>query len=210
MVARDVASDRDDGRIYPALLAFIAHYRSRPELFQSFAVVFENTGRLSEEAFEAALWARMQSLSDRDSGLGHTHDPRVAADPDDPHFSMSLGGEGFFIVGLAIPAPAARRGASRRRPWCSTCTTSSSGCARRGATSVCANRSSSATSPGPAPRTRCWPSTASAPPPASSAAGRSRRIGSAPIGAGPAPGLRRAADRRRPAPGRLPGGQMEG
>jgi FPC/CPF motif-containing protein YcgG len=100
LVARDIASDGDDGRIYPAILAFISRYRNQPELFQSFAVVFEKSGPLSEEAFEAALWARMQSLSDRDSGLGHHHDPRVAADPDDPHFSMSLGGEGFFIVGL--------------------------------------------------------------------------------------------------------------
>ncbi|GAB6843110.1 hypothetical protein HNR00_000455 [Methylorubrum rhodinum] len=110
MVAHDIACDRDDGRIYPALLAFIARYRGQPELFQSFAVVFENARPVSEEAFEAALWARMQSLSDRDSGLGHRHDPRVAADPDDPHFSMSLGGEGFFIVGLH---PGASRKARR-------------------------------------------------------------------------------------------------
>lgn len=110
VVARDIASDADDGRLYPALLAFICRYRARPDLFQSFAVVFEGPRRLSEEAFEAALWARMQSLSDRDSGLGHAPDPRVATDPDDPHFSMSLGGEGFFIVGLH---PGASRKARR-------------------------------------------------------------------------------------------------
>ncbi|CAO4167119.1 guanitoxin biosynthesis heme-dependent pre-guanitoxin N-hydroxylase GntA [Methylorubrum populi] len=110
LVARDVASDRDDGRIYPALLAFICRYRARRDQFQSFAVVFEGPNRLSEEAFEAALWQRMQLLSDRDSGLGHPQDPRVSADPEDPHFSMSLGGEGFFIVGLH---PGASRKARR-------------------------------------------------------------------------------------------------
>ncbi|GJE25952.1 guanitoxin biosynthesis heme-dependent pre-guanitoxin N-hydroxylase GntA [Methylobacterium organophilum] len=110
IVARDIQSGGDDSRIYPALLAFISRYRERRELFQSFAVVFETAQKLSEEAFEAALWARMQALSDYDSGIGHRHDPRVAADPADPHFSMSLGGEGFFIVGLH---PGASRKARR-------------------------------------------------------------------------------------------------
>jgi FPC/CPF motif-containing protein YcgG len=100
LVARDIASDAEDGRIYAALLAFIHRYRSRPDPFQSFAVLFENPSRLSEIAFEAHLWARAQSLSDRDSGLGQIYDSRVSADPDDPHFSLSLGGEAFFILGL--------------------------------------------------------------------------------------------------------------
>ena len=110
LVARDVASDTDDARIYPALLAFICRYRARRDQFQSFAVVFEGPHHLSEEAFEAALWRRMQSLSDRDSELGHAQDPRVSANPEDTHFSMSLGGEGFFIVGLH---PGASRKARR-------------------------------------------------------------------------------------------------
>ena len=109
-IARDIASGGDDGRIYPALLAFIARYRERPDLFQSFAVVFEQPHVRPEEAFEAALWARLQSLSDHDSRVGHAHDPRVAADPADPHFSISLGGEGFFVVGLH---PGASRPARR-------------------------------------------------------------------------------------------------
>lgn len=100
VVARDITSGWDDMRIYPALLAFIARYRRQPDLFQSFAVVFEGPGDLSEEAFEGHLWARAQSLSDKDSWIGHPHDARVADDPDSPHFSLSFGGEGFFVVGL--------------------------------------------------------------------------------------------------------------
>ncbi|MDP4022542.1 guanitoxin biosynthesis heme-dependent pre-guanitoxin N-hydroxylase GntA [Methylobacterium sp. NEAU 140] len=107
IVARDIGSGWDDTRIYPALLAFICRYREQPDLFQSFAVIFEGPRSLSEEAFEAALWERVQSLSDKDGCLGQDPDPRVAADPEDPHFSLSLGGEGFFIVGL-------HPGASRR------------------------------------------------------------------------------------------------
>ena len=110
VVARDITSDRDDTRIYPALLAFICRYRAQPSLFQSFAVLFEGPRTLTEEAFEAALWRRVQSLSDTDQRLGQAYDPRVAADPDDPHFSLSFGGEAFFVVGLH---PAASRPARR-------------------------------------------------------------------------------------------------
>lgn len=97
-------------RIYPALLAFIARYREDPDLFQSFAVVFEGPDVLSEEQFEHALWARAQSLSDKDSWLGQPYDETVATDPDNPHFSLSFGGEAFFVVGLH---PGASRPARR-------------------------------------------------------------------------------------------------
>jgi uncharacterized protein len=110
VVARDITSGWDDMRIYPALLAFIARYRETPDLFQSFAVVFEGPKALTEEAFEENLWARAQSLSDKDSWLGQPYDARVQSDPDHAHFSLSFGGEAFFVVGLH---PGASRPARR-------------------------------------------------------------------------------------------------
>jgi FPC/CPF motif-containing protein YcgG len=100
MVARDITSAWDDMRIYPGLLAFAARYRRQPDLFQSFAVVFERPGTLDEEGFERHLWERVQSLSDKDAWLGHPLDERVASEPDSPHFSLSFAGEAFFVVGL--------------------------------------------------------------------------------------------------------------
>lgn len=100
VVARDITSAWDDLRIYPALLAFVASFRQQPDLFQSFAVVFEGPTDLSEAEFERGLWARAQSLSDKDAWNGETYDQRVTADPESPHFSLSFGGEAFFIVGL--------------------------------------------------------------------------------------------------------------
>jgi len=100
VVARDIRSGWDDMRIYPALLAFIASYKAQPGLFQSFAVVFEGPGDLDEAGFEDRLWRRVQSLSDKDASLGLPHDDRVASDPKNPHFSLSFGGEAFFVVGL--------------------------------------------------------------------------------------------------------------
>lgn len=90
----------DDLRIHEGLLRFVESYRAEPILFQSYAVVFNGPTDLSEDAFEAALWARVQSLSDKDVWRGQHYDARVSADPANPHFSLSFGGEAFFIVGL--------------------------------------------------------------------------------------------------------------
>ena len=46
------------------------------------------------------MWQRLQSLADKDVWLGQDYDPQVSADPGDPHFSLSLGGAAFFVVGL--------------------------------------------------------------------------------------------------------------
>jgi len=100
VVARDIASGWDDLRILPNLLDLARSYREDPVLFQSLVVLFEQDCLLDERSFEANLWKRLQSLSDKDSWLGQQPDPRVGHDPDDPHFSLSFGGEAFFVVGL--------------------------------------------------------------------------------------------------------------
>jgi len=90
----------DDLRIHDGLMRWAAEYRRDPGLFRSFAVVFEGPEDLDEAAFEASLWSRVQSLSDKDVWRGQSYDERVSADPQNPHFSLSFGGEAFFIVGL--------------------------------------------------------------------------------------------------------------
>lgn len=100
LVARDLRSAWDDLRILPALTATVAKYRAEREIFRTLVVLFEGPDDLSEEAFEAHLWARAQSLSDKDQWVGHRPDPSVSSDPEDPHFSLSFAGEAFFVVGL--------------------------------------------------------------------------------------------------------------
>ena len=100
IVAGDIASDGNDARIHAALLGFIARYRLNPEVFQSFVVLFAGSSASDEVTFERHLWSRAQALCDRDAGLGHPWDARVADDVDSPHFSLSVAGEAFFIVGL--------------------------------------------------------------------------------------------------------------
>ncbi|MEG3159889.1 guanitoxin biosynthesis heme-dependent pre-guanitoxin N-hydroxylase GntA [Sphingomonas sp. LB2R24] len=90
----------DDVRIHDGLLTFAAAYRADPALFRSFAVVFDEPVTFDEPTFERHLWNRIQSLSDKDVWRGQEYDERVSADPDSPHFSLSFGGEAFFVVGL--------------------------------------------------------------------------------------------------------------
>jgi len=100
LVARDMKSNWDDVRIYDGITRVVEKYRRDRELFQSFAVIFEGPIDMDEATFEKFLWARAESLTNKDTWLGRTHDQRVSSDPDDPHFSLSFGDEAFFIVGL--------------------------------------------------------------------------------------------------------------
>lgn len=100
VVARDFRSAWDDLRIIPALHDLARGYRADPQLFQSLVVIFDQGAPDDEAGFETLLWQRLQSLTDKDHWLGQPADPRVAHDPEDPHFAMSFGGEAFFVVGL--------------------------------------------------------------------------------------------------------------
>ncbi|MHA6300253.1 guanitoxin biosynthesis heme-dependent pre-guanitoxin N-hydroxylase GntA [Devosia sp. CAU 1758] len=99
-VARSIDSAWNDVDIHDQLMQFAWDYKGAPTLYTSFAVIFEGPLDLDEARFEAFLWDRVQSLTEKDSWRGQRSDPRVSTDPDDPHFSLSFGGEAFFVVGL--------------------------------------------------------------------------------------------------------------
>lgn len=110
VIARDLKSAWNDLPIHAALMDIARDYAADPQPFQSLAVLYEHDAGLSEAEFEACLWERLQSLSDKDDWLDQPVDTRVSSDPDDPHFSLSFGGEAFFVVGLH---PGASRPARR-------------------------------------------------------------------------------------------------
>ena len=82
-----------------AFYRFVDRYREDPALFTSFAVSWRGPVGLSEGAFERLLWERLGALHRLDEAE-HGWDERVESDPDSPHFSFSLRGEAFFVVGL--------------------------------------------------------------------------------------------------------------
>ena len=100
LACRDLTSGWDDLRIHGELIEWAWAYRRDPGGLRSLAVVFDGPGTLTEARFEDAMWQRIQSFADKDAWLGQPYDHRVSADPGDPHFSLSFGGEAFFVVGL--------------------------------------------------------------------------------------------------------------
>ncbi len=100
LACRSLASGWDDLIIHRELMAWAAEYRAEPGGLRSLAVSFDGPDDLDEVQFEALMWERIQSFADKDAWLGQPYDHRVSADPSDPHFSLSFGGEAFFVVGL--------------------------------------------------------------------------------------------------------------
>ena len=94
------------------LYAFVQERRGFESDFTTFVAVFRQRVPGGEAGFERALWSQLQRLHDLDSLL-HPWDWRVSDDPENAHFSFSVAGNAFFVVGLH---PRASRGA-RRFPW---------------------------------------------------------------------------------------------
>ncbi|MCI5078436.1 guanitoxin biosynthesis heme-dependent pre-guanitoxin N-hydroxylase GntA [Oricola sp.] len=99
-VAGDIDRACDDVDIHRALREFSAQLDHESPIVKSFVVVFEGPGDLDEEEFEKALWNRLQCLHNLDVVSGTPWSDGVAADPDSPHFSLSVGSEPFFVIGL--------------------------------------------------------------------------------------------------------------
>ena len=100
----------DDLRIHDRLIGWAENYRDDPEGLRSIAVIFSQPSSLDENGFEQLLWERLQSFAEKDNWLGQPYDPAVSPNPADPHFSLSFGGQAYFVVGLH---PAASRPARR-------------------------------------------------------------------------------------------------
>lgn len=98
--AGDIASPAHDVEIYKAVKAFRDQLERDTPTVQSFAVIYPKSRLMSEEEFETALWQRLQCLHNFDAVAGEPWAPETRPDPDSPHFSMSIAGEAFFIVGL--------------------------------------------------------------------------------------------------------------
>lgn len=100
LVCHSLDSGWDDVRIHRELMDWAEAYKKDPTGLRSLAVVFSGPDNLDEKRFETLMWERIQSFADKDHWLGQRYDHRVSADPGDPHFSLSFGGEAFFVVGL--------------------------------------------------------------------------------------------------------------
>ncbi len=87
-----------DAEILDDIERFIATARDCAGL-HSFVAAFEAPLGMGELSFEQAMWSRLQALHDLDAKT-FEWDRRVSCDPALAHFSFSLRGHAFFIIGL--------------------------------------------------------------------------------------------------------------
>lgn len=97
-----------DAAIARHIATFAANKKAR-HTFMSLVVHFNDKEAMPEKAFEALLFARLEGIHQADA-RHYAWDAAVSADPDDPAFSMSVGGKAFYVVGLH---PGASRQARR-------------------------------------------------------------------------------------------------
>lgn len=95
-----IDSPANDVEIHRALRDFSESLDHQSPIVRSFVVIFDGPEGLDEEAFEKALWNRLQSLHNLDVVSGQQWSEAVDHDPDSPHFSLSINGEPFFVIGL--------------------------------------------------------------------------------------------------------------
>ena len=98
VVAQDLRSGDDDRRIVKRLQTF-ASSAAADAVFVSAVVLFTATPPLDEVQFEQAMWQRLQAWHAIDA-VDHQWDPSVSLDPASARFSFSLGGRGFYVIGL--------------------------------------------------------------------------------------------------------------
>jgi FPC/CPF motif-containing protein YcgG len=98
VLAGDLRDRQADREILSALRASPDGSEQATEL-TSTVILFPLTPPLSEIAFERHLWARLQALHEADRGE-FDWDPEVSSDPSSADFAISIGGSGYFVVGL--------------------------------------------------------------------------------------------------------------
>jgi hypothetical protein len=94
---------RSASRLLDALHDFGGFVDAQPPAsttVHSLVALFDGPRDLDEAAFEHRLWSTLQRLHDIDRARGNAWASDVSTDPDDPRFSLSLGGHPFFVIGL--------------------------------------------------------------------------------------------------------------
>lgn len=105
----DLANPETAGVLLDDLRAFVADHPIADAGFDTLVAVFGAPALTDEVQFERLLWSLLQRLHDMDAAA-HPWDPTVGDNPASDHFSFSLGGRAFFVVGMH---PGASRHARR-------------------------------------------------------------------------------------------------
>ncbi|SDR82063.1 guanitoxin biosynthesis heme-dependent pre-guanitoxin N-hydroxylase GntA [Christiangramia echinicola] len=93
----DLGSEATAKKIISDLQDYIASYDFESNDFKTFLAVFPDSPEYSEIGFEKILWKQLENLHKVDEVAW---DPEVSPDPESEHFSFSIAGKAFYIVGM--------------------------------------------------------------------------------------------------------------
>jgi hypothetical protein len=108
----ELASRETVHSLYADLITFTKSDLARTSEYASFIAVFQNPRAIVERTFERLLWSQLQQLHELDKETAHW-DPNVSSDPDNAHFSFSIGGHAYYVIGLHGESSRL----ARRFPW---------------------------------------------------------------------------------------------
>jgi FPC/CPF motif-containing protein YcgG len=93
----ELGGDAATRQLAGALERFVDEREQWDADYSTMIASFTGPVGIDEATFERALWEQLSRLHEVDDT---EWDGRVSDDPDDPHFSFSFAGQGFFVVGL--------------------------------------------------------------------------------------------------------------
>lgn len=99
-VYHSIERTTNDLDLHRDLIAFFDELDLNSPVVKSFIAIFPDHPVMSEAQFETALWDRLQSLHNLDVSSGAEWAENVSTDPQSSHFSMSVAGRPFFVIGL--------------------------------------------------------------------------------------------------------------
>lgn len=91
--------DSNETDILASIHKFVETFTLKRDMYSSLVVTFEQPDTISESEFDKVLWEKLQRLHEVDACL-KPWDSKVSSDPHSAQFSLSLGGKGFFVIGL--------------------------------------------------------------------------------------------------------------
>ncbi|AEA98488.2 guanitoxin biosynthesis heme-dependent pre-guanitoxin N-hydroxylase GntA [Alteromonas mediterranea] len=95
----DFRCDSNETDILASIHKFVETFTLKRDMYSSLVVTFEQPDTISESEFDKVLWEKLQRLHEVDACL-KSWDSKVSSDPHSAQFSLSLGGKGFFVIGL--------------------------------------------------------------------------------------------------------------
>jgi FPC/CPF motif-containing protein YcgG len=95
----EMAAEGSTAGLARDLSFFLREQESLGDVYTTFVATFDGPVPAGETEFEELLWRQLQALHDLDAPH-HAWDPAVSDDPEDPRFSFSFAGRGFYVIGL--------------------------------------------------------------------------------------------------------------